>query len=270
MARSSNLQLGLPIFFNVKCSKGETCTEESITDYISNTKVKNYYAEYSQSKTSGGIFSKHLVDSATFRAQASTDLRQVDVSMTWLFEREHTRDRLIGWTDKVASLNQELGMPRISMANISSGFVRGELQVIAPLEGLRRLFYYRKIERKQAPHVLESRIVSLVQDYLKKGDVDHLCPASNEQDFHETCEERITNETMKANLKAHEILGEAEQSFAEKNSSKVAFAFRSLGKYVLKNRFTIQNYLQMMKRTQYIRSSLLLEGENFKRVRIVN
>lgn len=97
-----------------------------------------------------------------------------------------------------------------------------------------------------------------------------MCPASNEQDFHETCEEKITNETLKANLKAHEILGDAEQGFVEKNSAKVALAFRSLGKYVLKNRFTVQNYLQMMKRTQYIRSSLLLEGENFKRVRIVN
>jgi hypothetical protein len=112
--------------------------------------------------------------------------------------------------------------------------------------------------------------VSLVQDYLKKGDVDHLCPAAHEQEFHETCEERITNETMKANLKALDILGEAEQGFAEKNSSKVALSFRTLGKYVLKNRFTVKNYIHWMKRTQYIRTSLLLEGENFKRVKIVN
>ena len=270
MARSSNLQLGLPIFFNVKCTKGETCTEESITDYISNTKVKNYYTEYVQAKTSGGILSKHLVDSATFKSQTSADLRQVYLNVTWLFEREHSKGRLASWADRVASLNEEVGMPSLSMGDIPSGFVRGELQVNSSLAGVKRLLYYGKMEKNQERHVLENRVVNMVQEYLRKGDSDNLCPAQQPRSYQESCEEKLTKESLKANLKAVEVLGEAEQGFIEKNPSKVALAFRGLGKHILKNRFTVKNYLKWMKKAESVNSSLLLEGENFKRVKIVN
>jgi hypothetical protein len=249
---------------------GEVCTQENISDYISNTKVKNYYTEYFLSKTSGGIFSKHLIESASFKSQISSDLKQASLSMVWLFEREHTRNRLANWADGVAYINQELGIPTVNMTNIPSGFVRGELSVGSSLASVMRLFYYGKAEKNQKQHILENRIVNMVQDYLRKGDVDNLCSPQILKGLQETCEEKLTKESLKANLKTVDGLIEAGRGFFERNPTKVAMAFRTLGKYVLKNRFTVKSYLNLLKKTQLINSSFILEGENFKSVKIVN
>jgi hypothetical protein len=142
--------------------------------------------------------------------------------------------------------------------------------VNASLSSVMRLLYFGRIEKNQKPHVLENRIVNMVQDYLRKGDVDRLCSPQVLKGIQDTCEEKLAKESLSANLKTIDGLVEAGHGFFEKNPSKVAFAFRNLGKYVLKNRFTVKTYLNLMKKTQLVNSSFLLEGENFKSVNIVN